>query len=176
MPRKSSPQSGELLDSWGRRNRKHANKQCEVCGKSFHPRKASSRFCSRPCLWKTNGGHNRKPETWWINQKGYIEGRVWINGMQIKVKKHRWIIEQHLGRKLSKHDDVHHKNGIKTDNRIENLEVISHSDHSRLTNLSRKHKRGYKLNLSMEERMARSVRMKLMRLSAIAKSKGRSNG
>ena len=53
-----------------------------------------------------------------------------ING--IKYDEHRYIMEQKLGRKLDRKEVVHHINGDSTDNRLENLEVMSLSDHTRL--------------------------------------------
>jgi hypothetical protein len=58
----------------------------------------------------------------WIyikNQKGKISAR----------KEHRVIMEEILGRPLHRWEHIHHKNGLKNDNRPENLEIVINTKH-----------------------------------------------
>jgi HNH endonuclease len=55
---------------------------------------------------------------------------IWRNGK--KVRAHRWIMEQRIGRKLQPFEHVHHINGNPLDNNIENLVVLSANAHMRL--------------------------------------------
>lgn len=47
------------------------------------------------------------------------------------IMEHRLIAGQTLGRRLTSAEHVHHRNGIRHDNRPENLEVLSRSEHAR---------------------------------------------
>lgn len=63
-----------------------------------------------------------------IASNGYVLIRVGVDHHLADVRgyayEHRLVAEQMLGRRLLRRDQVHHRNGIKTDNRPENLEVV----------------------------------------------------
>ena len=73
----------------------------------------------------------------WNSGNGYIFCRIFKKGKRIVFLKHRFIMEKHLGRKLKASEDVHHIDGNKSNNKIKNLEIIDHGEHSLITNRTR---------------------------------------
>lgn len=77
-------------------------------------------------------GNRRKTKS------GYIEIRIPQHpnaGAFGFVLEHRLVMENNLGRYLSKEEKVHHINGVRDDNRIENLKLISQSEHAKIHGL-----------------------------------------
>jgi hypothetical protein len=68
----------------------------------------------------------------WNHPHGYI--LITHPETKRKVLEHRYVMEQHLGRILQRNEAVHHINGDKKDNRIENLKLMDFGAHSVLHN------------------------------------------
>lgn len=71
-----------------------------------------------------------------LNEQGYVlmlppegyapTGRVW----HMYIYEHRYVMEQHLGRYLLPGEIIHHINGVRNDNRVDNLSVTTQREHT----------------------------------------------
>lgn len=114
---------------------------CSHCGKSYKTRASRKQtkrnFCSRKCQHSFFIGNNapayktgRK-----ITEAGYVlilkPGHPRRVGGSY-VYEHILVMEKHLGRFLEKNEVVHHINGVKVDNRVDNLQVVSPQEHRKI--------------------------------------------
>ena len=106
-------------------SRKGTNKECPICKTVFY---TTRNVCCSPDCATEYKKQMHQHKTYFEN--GYII--EYHNGYNKKgnVKQHRRIMEDYIGRKLNDDEIVHHVNGIKTDNRIENLTIMKKGEHS----------------------------------------------
>jgi len=62
---------------------------------------------------------------------GYVTLTSKEHGARRHQREHRVLMELHLRRKLTRDEVVHHVNGNKKDNRLENLQVMTRAEHAR---------------------------------------------
>ena len=126
----------------------HVKSTCDVCGCNFYERmykgETSGHYCSQSCsrtaavrqqdlshlvqhrFTKGQAAHN------YIGRTKHSAGYIRVPGSNERKLEHRVLVEQFIGRSLTRHEVIHHVNGDKTDNRLENLRIMSHSEHLKL--------------------------------------------
>jgi hypothetical protein len=121
--------------------------QCAYCGGEKWLRPSEARlfhYCTMECrslakiVRPLERVYNGKPAR--LCKDGYI--KIWMpehpHANKGWVLEHRWLMEQHLGRIIPPEEEVDHKNRIRSDNRLSNLQVLSKPEHRRKTGEDRR--------------------------------------
>lgn len=120
-------------------------KSCKHCQKEFAPKRKEQIYCSHSCAAHYKGINKRgkklqQREGWEYSQKtkdkdGYIRmfagNHLFANGRKM-IAQHIMVMELHIQRSLTSLECVHHINENKQDNRLENLQLMSKSHHSKI--------------------------------------------
>lgn len=129
--RYATPNKGKRLSEW-------VDGHCETCGDPVSRRVTDTRdhtFCSRDCYHlseyasRLRAGRRPGATVGATRENAYGYTIEFVGRGDPSADKHGWCLQHRLvmsrvlGRRLLTHENVHHLNGVKTDNSPDNLEL-----------------------------------------------------
>lgn len=155
-------------------------KKCLDCGKNIHYESTRCRSCatktpeyrkklSEQKKGKLNPNYGKRNEQMgrWKGGRIIRRGYIFIKKDEHPnanyagyVQEHRLIMEKEIGRYLTKKELVHHINGLKDDNRIENLKIVSISEHMSGHMMGNTHCKGKKLPEEVKRKISLTMKRK----------------
>lgn len=110
------------------------SKICKKCKKQYVPPSISTNkyWCSWNCYNLARKGVARKEARYSRGYRYLFKPEHPDCSKQGYIAEHRLIGEIKLGRRLSKKEVVHHINGLRDDNRIENIVVCTRAEHNKI--------------------------------------------
>lgn len=109
-------------------------RNCDNCGKKYTG--VGFKYCSKKCseIYFKGSNHPSWNGGRQIDKSGYIliYSPKHPHARKGYIREHRFVMEQKIGRLLRLDEVVHHINEIKDDNRIENLRIMSTSEHRKI--------------------------------------------